>query len=520
MTDSRWDVVVIGGGPAGLAAALMLGRSRRRVLVVDAGSPRNRFAAHMHGVLGNEGADPAGLLARGRDEVAGYGVRVIEDAVDRVELVDGGVRVELTGGAVHEARRVLVATGITDELQPVPGLAQRWGSTVLHCPYCHGWEVRDRRLGVLVTSPLGLHAAELVRQLSEQVTLFAAGVELDDATRHRLRARGVRVIESAVTEVVGEGDSIEAVCTEDGQRHPLDALFAMAQPRTHDAFLAHLELARSETPFGSYLAVDPMGKTSDERIWAAGNVTNPMANVPVSIAAGTMAGAALNGVLTAADFDAAVQAQHWPEVAPADFWEDRYAGSDTVWSGRVNHTFAEVAATLTPGTALEFGCGEGADAIWLAERGWQVTGIDISPTAVRRATAASAAAGLGADRLRFVASDLADWSDDGAYDLVTASFLHSPVSFDRTAALRQAAARVRPGGDLLVVSHAAAPPWADLPSDHDHHFLTPAEEVGALALDPEDWRVLLAEVRSRPATGPDGQQALLDDSVILLSRRA
>ncbi len=197
MTDSEWDVVVIGGGPAGLAAALMLGRSRRRVLVIDAGSPRNRFATHMHGVLGKEGVDPADLLTRGRAEVAEYGVQVIEGSVARVDLTERGVRVEATDGTTHEARAVLVATGLTDELPPIPGLAQRWGTTVLHCPYCHGWEVRDQRLGVLLTSPLAIHQAELLRQLSDQVTVFTAGIEMPDAIRHRLRARGVRLVESA-----------------------------------------------------------------------------------------------------------------------------------------------------------------------------------------------------------------------------------------------------------------------------------------------------------------------------------
>ena len=518
MTDSRWDVVVIGGGPAGLAAALMLGRSRRRVLVIDAGSPRNRFAAHMHGVLGNEGADPAALLARGRDEVAAYGVEVRPGAVERVDLIDSGVRVELAGGATHEARAVLVATGITDDLPPVPGLAERWGTTVLHCPYCHGWEVREQRLGVLLTSPLGLHAAELVRQLSDDVTVFAAGIDLDDATRHRLRARGVRLVESPVTEVTGEDDAIEAVHTADGGAHPVDALFTMAQPRTHHGFLDHLGLARNDTPFGDYLAVDPMGKSSDDRVWAAGNVVNPMANVPVSIAAGTMAGAAINGALTAADFDAAARAPHWPEVATAEFWEERYAGSDGVWSGRVNHTLAAVAATLAPGTALEVGCGEGADAIWLAERGWQVTGIDISPTAVRRATEAAAMTGVDPDRVRFVAAGVAEAAVDDTYDLVTASFLHSPAEVDRTAALRRASDRVHPGGHLLVISHASAPPWADVQPGHDHHFLTPPEELEALALDPASWQTLIAEVRSRPTTTPDGREAEIDDSVILLQR--
>ncbi len=517
MTDSEWDVVVIGGGPAGLAAALMLGRSRRRVLVIDAGSPRNRFATHMHGVLGNEGVDPAELLARGRAEVSGYGVQVIEGSVARVDLAEHGVRVQTSDGATNAARAVLVATGLTDELPLIPGLAQRWGSTVLHCPYCHGWEVRDRRLGVLLTSPLAIHQAELLRQFSDQVTVFTAGIEVPDATRHRLRARGVRLVDAAVTEIAGDGEVIESVHTADGGSHPIDALFTAGRPRTHEDFLAHLELARTETPFGSFLAVDQAGKTSNDRIWAAGNVASPMTNVPMSIGAGTMAGAALNGALAGWDFDAAAHAD-WPEVAPVDFWEERYAGSGAVWSGRVNHSLAAVATALDAGTALEFGCGEGADAIWLAQQGWRVTGVDISPTAIARATEAAAEAGLAPDSVRFVAADLADWSAEGAYDLVTASFLHSPVAFDRTAALRKAAGLVRPGGHLLVVSHAAAPPWSERLSDHHHDFLSPAEEVEALALDPDAWTTELADVRTRPATTPDGQPATLDDSVILLRR--
>ncbi len=518
MTHSGWDVVVIGGGPAGLAAALMLGRSRRRVLVIDAGRPRNRFATHMHGVLGNEGVDPADLVARGRAEVAAYGVQLIEGAVARVDLTEYGVRVETSDGAAHGARAVLVATGLADELAPIPGLAQRWGTTVLHCPYCHGWEVRDLRLGVLLTSPLAIHQAELLRQLSEQVTVFTAGIEVPEATRHRLRARGVGLVDAAVTSITGDGAAIEAVHTADGGSHPIDALFTAGRPRAHEDFLAHLELARTETPFGSFLAVDPAGKTSNDRIWAAGNVASPMANVPMSIGAGTMAGAALNGALVGWDFDAATRAD-WPEVAPVDFWEERYRGSDSVWSGRVNHSFAAAAATLEAGTALEFGCGEGADAIWLAQQGWQVTGVDISPTAIGRATEAATKAGLAPDGVRFIAADLAGWSTDDTYDLVTASFLHSPVAFDRTSALSEAAGYVRPGGHLLVVSHAAAPPWADPSSDHHHDFLSPTDEVESLALDPEQWTTVLAEVRARPATAPDGQPVTLDDSVILLRRQ-
>ncbi|KGM12493.1 methyltransferase type 12, partial [Cellulomonas bogoriensis 69B4 = DSM 16987] len=380
--ENTWDVIVIGGGAAGLGAALMLGRARRRTLVVDAGSPRNRFAAHMHGVLGHEGTDPAELLERGRREVAGYGVQVRPGTVERVDATDRDVRLTLTGGDVVTARAVVVATGITDELPDVPGLAERWGSQVLHCPYCHGWEVRDRRLGVLTTSPMSLHQAELVRQWSDTVTVFTSALgAVDTHTRQRLQARGLQLVDSPPVAVTDGEDGALAVRTEDGDVVHLDAIFTAGTPRTHDGFLAHLGLERTDSPVGSVLAVDPAGRTSHPRIWAAGNVVTPMGNVPMSLSAGSTTGAFVNAVLVGEDFDQALI-----RTDPAAFWEDRYAGSGRVWSGEPNATLVDVVAGLTPGRALDLGCGEGGDAIWLARHGWDATGIDISPTAVARAT--------------------------------------------------------------------------------------------------------------------------------------
>ena len=176
MTQDVWDAIVAGGGPAGLSAALMLGRARRRVLVIDAGSPRNRFAAHMHGVLGQEGVAPGELLERGRAEAASYGVQFASASVEQVERRPGGLQVTASDGATRFTRALVVATGLRDELPGIPGLAERWGVTVLHCPYCHGWEVRDQHLGVLTTSPTGLHQAELIRQWSDRVTVFTPGL--------------------------------------------------------------------------------------------------------------------------------------------------------------------------------------------------------------------------------------------------------------------------------------------------------------------------------------------------------
>lgn len=201
-----------------------------------------------------------------------------------------------------------MATGLSDELPDIEGLAQRWGTTVLHCPYCHGWEVREQRLGVIATSPLGLHQAELIRQWSDRVTVFTAGLgPVTSEVEQRLSARGVRLEPDALAAIVGEGTAIDAVRLADGRDVPVDALFTAGTPRPHDAFLAPLDLTRTETPFGSFLAVDPAGHTSHERVWAAGNVINPGASVPMSIGAGSFTGAAVNAALVTWDFDAAAQ---------------------------------------------------------------------------------------------------------------------------------------------------------------------------------------------------------------------
>ncbi|PFG36299.1 thioredoxin reductase [Flavimobilis soli] len=308
MEDTNWDAIVLGGGPAGLATALMLGRALRRTLVIDAGSPRNRFASHMHGVLGHDGVPPQDLLARGREEVARYGVEVRAGQAERVDLVEGGVVVTLDDGAALTGRALVLATGMTDVLPDVPGLAERWGSGVLHCPYCHGWEVRGQRLGVLASTPLAPHQAELVRQWSEHVTFFTAGLggPLDHDVAARLRARGVALEEAAVTEVLGDGEAVAGVRLADGRVVELDALFTGAMVRPHDGAVAHLGLDRADTPVGSFLAVDAFGRTSAERVWAVGNVVDPGATVPMSSGAGARVGGAVNMALVADDAARAV----------------------------------------------------------------------------------------------------------------------------------------------------------------------------------------------------------------------
>ena len=314
---SRWDAIVIGGGAAGLSTALLLGRARRRTLVLDAGSPRNRFAAHMHGVLGNEGAPPLDLLRRGAEEAAGYGVVLRTAEAVAVGDEEHGLMVALDDGSEERSRALVVTAGITDDLPSIPGLAERWGTSVLHCPYCHGWEVRDRRLAVLATSPASLHQAKMVRQWSSDVVLFSHGLgSLDPVEERRLRARGVEIVASPVVEIVGDETSVSAIRTADDAVTAVDAVFTGGRPIPHDGFLDGLELARIDFPhgLGSFVQVDPAGRTSHPRIWAAGNVVSPMATVPMSIGAGAAAGAAVNGALVEEDFHLAEESS----LAPAD----------------------------------------------------------------------------------------------------------------------------------------------------------------------------------------------------------
>ena len=209
---------------------------------------------------------------------------------------------------------------------------------------------------------------------------------------------------------------------------------------------------------------------------------------------------------------------HDGESAPdaATFWENRYRESDRAWSGRANAALEHEAADLAPGTALDLGSGEGGDALWLAQNGWSVTAVDISPTALARGRAAAAIAGL-TGRIRWITADLATWQPDGPFDLVTAHFLQSPVELPREVILRRAAATVAPGGVLLVVGHAEFPPW----SKHkpDGVPLPTADDVlASLELAPERWEILTKAAVDREATGPDGQVATLVDSVLTLRR--
>ncbi|MDQ0579508.1 thioredoxin reductase [Streptomyces rishiriensis] len=315
----EYEVIVVGGGAAGLSAALVLGRARRRTLVVDAGEPRNAPAAHMQGYLSRDGMSPARFLAVGREEIARYGVELVRDrAVDVTRAEDFAVR--LAGGRTVRARQLVVATGLKDELPPVPGVAERFGRDVVHCPYCHGWEVRDQAFGVLATTAMSVHQALMVSQWSADVTLFlhtVAEAEPTDEDLRRLAAAGVRVVPGEVAGLVVEDDRLTGVRLVDGQVHEREVLFVAprAVPRTD--LLARLGAELSETPFGTYPVVDGRGLTTVPGLWAAGNASGFAEQVVNAASRGYRAGAAINGELLMADLDLAVAAGAADAEAPA-----------------------------------------------------------------------------------------------------------------------------------------------------------------------------------------------------------
>ncbi|GAB2497738.1 NAD(P)/FAD-dependent oxidoreductase [Promicromonospora xylanilytica] len=308
------DAVVIGGGAAGLNGALMLARSRRSVVVVDSGTPRNAPAEGVHGLLGLDGTPPAELLERGRAEVRGYGATVLTGEVVKATAAepsaDGDPRftVTLADGATLHARRLLVATGLRDVLPDVPGLAEHWGRGVVHCPYCHGWEVRDQPIGVLATGPASVHQALLFRQLTDDLVYLARGTALDDDTRASFAARGIRVVDTPVDRVVAADDGgIAGVRLADGELVARGVLSVATTMLPRLDGLENLGLPVQDLPhgMGRHIVSGMAGSTEVPGVWVAGNVTDASAQVGASAAAGALAGAHMNADLVTADTRAA-----------------------------------------------------------------------------------------------------------------------------------------------------------------------------------------------------------------------
>ncbi|NYD22461.1 NAD(P)/FAD-dependent oxidoreductase [Kineococcus aurantiacus] len=311
--NSTTDVVVVGGGAAGLSAAVALGRARRSVVVLDAGEPRNAPAAGVHNYLTRDGLDPRELQRLGAEEVRRFGGRVLRATATGARREDGGFSVDSTAGTLR-ARRLVVATGLVDDLPDVPGLRERWGRDVLHCPYCHGFEVADQPIGILATSALSGHQAWLFRQWSVDVTYFShTAPALGAERREELLARGVRIVDGEVREVVTQDDALVGVRLADGTLVERRALVVGAPVRVHSPVLDALGLAKEAVVLngvevGERYPSGPGGATTVPGVHLAGNVTDPQAQVVTAAGAGLVVGAAVNTDLIATETAAAVAA--------------------------------------------------------------------------------------------------------------------------------------------------------------------------------------------------------------------
>jgi len=517
--ERHCDVAIVGGSAAGLAAALQLGRQRRSVIVIDAGEPRNAPAPHMHGYLGREGTPPAELTAIGRNEVRSYGAEVLDGRVVTVtQQDDARFRVELVGGHAIVARRVLAATGLIDELSDIDGVAEQWGHGVVHCPFCHGFEIRDRRIVQIVTHPMGLHPTVLFRQLSEHLTVVLHDdVEVESAALDVLRASGVDIRAGHVTRVA-TGIHGDVVAVELTDQEPIAADVVAVGPRFRvraEPFAA-LGLQPTDHPsgLGDHLDTDATGQTTIPGLYAAGNVTDPSQQVLQAAADGSRIGAMISFSLADEDTQSAGRRSG----NEAD-WDHRYSG-DAMWSGHPNGTLVQEVAGLAPGRALDVGAGEGADALWLADQGWHVTASDISQRALDRVDAAARSQGL-AVRCHHADANALDPFEAAPFDLVSAQYASIPRTPDWRA-VRNLLDAVAPGGTLLIVSHDLEPMRTPIDTTTHSRAFDPdayirVDDMAAALSDTPGWQIETHEKRPRP--GGSATAAHHVDDVVLRARR-
>ena len=524
LVERHCDVCVIGASAAGLAAALQLGRQRRSVIVVDAGEPRNAPAQHMHGYLGREGAAPSELLTVGREEVRSYGGEILNARASGVtRLDDGRFWVELAGGDTVIARRILAATGLVDELPDIEGLSQHWGRDVIHCPFCHGFEVRDRRILQIVTHPMGLHPAALFRHLTDNLTVVLHGKVADDGSLDpeldALRAGGVDVRRATVRRIVSGSDGqVVAVELADGARLPADvvAVGPGFTVRAEPFVALGLHLTAHPSGLGDVVATDATGATAVPGLYAAGNVTDPSQQVLQAAADGGRVGAMICFSLAAEDLAAAAR----PSANESD-WDRRY-GDVQIWSGNPNGSLVDEVGNMPPGRALDVGAGEGGDALWLAARGWKVTANDISQRALDRVSAQADRLGLDV-RTVHADANARNAFEAGAYDLVSAQYASIPRTPD-SRGVHNLLDAVAPGGTLLVVSHdidamrhASATPGHSRPFDPDAYVRV--EDFAAALAESPSWTVESHGRRPRPP-GAAASSAHHVEDVVLRARRS
>lgn len=286
---TEFDVIVIGGSYAGLSAAMQLARARRRVLVIDAGQRRNRYAQHSHGFLGQDGREAAAIAADGRAQLMKYPtVRWIEGSATQASQTAQGFRVTLGDGGAFSAARLLLATGVVDELPPIAGLAERWGSSAFHCPYCHGYELMEGAIGVLATGPLSIHHAMMLPDWG-RVTFFLNGAfEPDEAQLAALVARGVAIERTPVQAIAGHA----AVQLQDGRSLEMAGLFVLTRTHSGSPLAEQLGCEVEQGPTGTHVRVDGMKASSVAGVFVCGDAARMFGNVALAVADGALAGAA------------------------------------------------------------------------------------------------------------------------------------------------------------------------------------------------------------------------------------
>ena len=287
----RYDAIIIGGSFAGLSTAMYLARARRTVCIIDTGSPRNRFAAESHGFFTQDGSEPGAMLATARAQVAAYPTAtfIAGEAISAAKEPDG-FSVSLGTGEALESARLVLAFGISDELPTIPGLAERWGRSVLHCPYCHGYELSGRRLGVLNVSPMSAHQALLIAEWGPTTFYLNGASGPDDAVLAQLHRRGVAIEPAAVRALHGEGAQLSAIELSDGRTTSIEALYLGPRTRLNSDIAQRLGCELDEGRFGSIIRTDDTRMTTVSDVYAAGDIVRAAHNVTWASADGVTAG--------------------------------------------------------------------------------------------------------------------------------------------------------------------------------------------------------------------------------------
>lgn len=517
--ERECDVLVVGGGPAGLAAALQLAHQHRSVIVVDAGEPRNAPAARMYGYLGLDGTPPREMVELGRADVRRYGAEVLDGRVVDITEVESGFRAGLTGGNAVRARKVVLATGLVDVLPDIDGVAEQWGSGVIHCPFCHGYGVRDQQLVLIATHRMGLHPASLFAHLTDRLTVVVPEPDkVDGDELDALRSAGVTVVDKRVERLIVDDGVLRGVAVAGGGVLDADAVVVVPTFRVNTDGFGGLgvEVADHPAGIGDHVVADQMGATSVTGVYAVGNVTDASQQVLHAAAHGSKVGAMVAFALASEDLGG----RERRSFNEAD-WDRRYGG-DQIWSGNPNGTLVNEVESLAPGRALDVGAGEGGDAIWLANQGWKVTATDVSGRALAGVEAEAVRQGLAVEVHHVDANTPRAFAAVGQFDLVSSFYPAIPRTADDRA-LHNVLDAVAPGGTLLVVHHDMTPMRAPIDTREHSRMFDPGGFVSvddfALAVTAEPgWTIEVHATRPRPAGAASGAHHV--DDVVLRARRS